>query len=135
MRRSTSKKVKISVLSSSGQVNSKKPSLSQIRLARIAHEKEKAQERSQEGIATLIFIPFQLVFENESADLTRYSRQLLADAYLETGAGDTRDFNSELDFLSQSDPGPNFQHTLDEDIDPDEDDPDSIAEDLLNGFV
>jgi len=48
--RSTSKKVRISVLSSTtGQVQSKKPSLSQIRLARIAHEKEKAQEKAQEG--------------------------------------------------------------------------------------
>ena len=47
--RSTSKKVKISVLSSSGQVQSKKASLSQIRLARIAHEKEKTLERKQEG--------------------------------------------------------------------------------------
>jgi hypothetical protein len=47
--RSTSKKVKISILSSSGQVQSKKPSLSQIRLARIAHEKEKALEKKQEG--------------------------------------------------------------------------------------
>lgn len=47
--RSTSKKVKISVVSSSGQVKSKRPSLSQIRLARIAHEKEKARERAQEG--------------------------------------------------------------------------------------
>lgn len=47
--RSTSKKVKISVLSSSGEVQSKKPSLSQIRLARIAHEKEKILERKQEG--------------------------------------------------------------------------------------
>ena len=46
---STSKKVKISVVSSSGQVKSKRPSLSQIRLARIAHEKEKARERAQEG--------------------------------------------------------------------------------------
>ena len=46
---STSKKVKISVLSSSGQVQSKKASLSQIRLARIAHEKEKTLERKQEG--------------------------------------------------------------------------------------
>lgn len=47
--RSTSKKVKISVLSSSGQVKSKSPSLSQIRLARIAHEKSKARETEQEG--------------------------------------------------------------------------------------
>lgn len=49
MRRSTSKKVKISVVSSSGQVKSKNPTLSQIRLARIAHEKAKTHERAQEG--------------------------------------------------------------------------------------
>ena len=53
--RSTSKKVKISVVSSSGQVQSKTPSISQIRLARITHEKEKARERAQEG--TQLFHP------------------------------------------------------------------------------
>jgi hypothetical protein len=47
--RSTSKKVKISVVSSSGDVQTKKPTLSQIRLARITHEKERASERAQEG--------------------------------------------------------------------------------------
>ena len=52
--RSTSKKVKISVLSSSGQVQSKTPLLSQIRLARIAHEKEKTSERKQDGKLLLL---------------------------------------------------------------------------------
>ena len=51
---STSKKVKISVVSSSGQVKSKNPSLSQIHLAHIAHEKSKACERAQDGKLLLV---------------------------------------------------------------------------------
>ena len=54
--RSTSKKVKLSVLSSNGQVQSKKTSLSQIRLARIAHENEKALERKQEGELLVVLL-------------------------------------------------------------------------------
>ena len=46
---STSKKVKISVVSSSGEVKTQKPSLLQIRLSCLEHEKEKAHERAQEG--------------------------------------------------------------------------------------
>jgi hypothetical protein len=47
--------------------------------------------------------------------LTRHSRQLLADAYLETGISDTHNLDHELD-------GPIFQHAMDEDIDLNEDD-------------
>jgi len=54
----------------------------------------------------------------ESADLTRHSRQLLADAYLESGVSDTHNLESELDF-----PVPIFApDDLHEEIDHDEDD-------------
>jgi hypothetical protein len=49
MRRSTSNKVKVSILSPTGQVKSSKMSLSQIRLARLAEEKAKAQQQQLEG--------------------------------------------------------------------------------------
>ena len=53
---STSKKVKISVVSSSGEVQTAKTSLSQIRIARIAHEKERASQRAQEGKILIIIV-------------------------------------------------------------------------------
>jgi hypothetical protein len=57
-----------------------------------------------------------------SADLTRHSRQLLADAYLETGIGDTHDFDSELLLPDTGLPISQHQHAFDEDIDSDSDD-------------
>ena len=116
--RSTSKKVKISVVSSSGEVQSTKPSLSQIRLARIKHEKERAREGVQEGKCDNEIVSILLLIST-SPDLTRHSRQLLADAYLEAGV-DTHNLDSELDF--QPDPELIFQHQhAEEDIDSDED--------------
>ena len=50
---STSKKVKLSILSPSGEVKSTMPSLSQIHLAHIALEKEKVHKRTQEGTLLL----------------------------------------------------------------------------------
>jgi hypothetical protein len=118
--RSTSKKVKISVVSSSGGVQSQKHSLTQIRLARLAHEKERAREKAQEGKLNIDIRSFHLI--STTADLNRHSRQLLADAYLESGFADT----------SEPDPGLIFQplHALDEDIGPDDDNDDLTDEDI-----
>ena len=60
--------------------------------------------------------------------MTRHSRQVLADAYLETGISDTHNL----------DDGPIFQHAPDEDIGPNEDDDctdsiDKSMEEILYG--
>ena len=101
---STSKEVK-SVVSSSGQVESKNPSLSQICLACIAHGKSKAHERAQDG--KLLLVSYFILHYPYVTDLTCHSRQLLADAHLEIG-GCNPDF--ELGF--HPDPGSSFQHDL-----------------------
>jgi hypothetical protein len=70
-------------------------------------------------------------------DLTRHSRQLLAESYLEAGVSDRQNWDSELDFLSQADPGVTFQHAPDEDDEHDEDndgDNDNMEE-VIYGFV
>ena len=59
--RSTSKKVKISVVSSSGGIKSQKPSLSQICLSRLEHEKEKAREKAEECKLDIDIHSFQLI--------------------------------------------------------------------------
>jgi hypothetical protein len=54
--------------------------------------------------------------------LTRHSRQLLAESYLEAGVSDTHNLDS--------DPGVIFQHAADEDNDRDEDgDEDDVEDD------
>lgn len=69
--------------------------------------------------------------------MTRHSRQLLADAHLETGVDNP---DSEFDF--HPDPGPIFQHAPeDEDFDPDEEDvagDDSVdkrTEEIIHRYV
>ena len=115
--RSTSKKVKISVVSSSGEVQMAKTSLSQIQIACITHENERASQRAQDS--KILYYNdihyFQLI--STSADLTHHSCELLAKASLETGTCDTQDFDS--DFLFQHNPGlisQNHDHALDEDV-------------------
>lgn len=72
-------------------------------------------------------------------DLTRHSRQLLAESYLESGVSDPQNWDSGLDFLGQADSGVTFQHALDEDNDHDEDNDEDgdndNTEELLYGFV
>jgi hypothetical protein len=66
-------------------------------------------------------------------DLTRHSRQLLAESYLEAGVSDPQNLESEFDFLSHSD---TFQHAPDEDNDHDEDeDEDDFTEEAIYEFV
>jgi hypothetical protein len=66
-------------------------------------------------------------------DLTRHSRQLLAESYLEAGVSGPQNWDAELDFLSQADPGVTFQHAPDEDNEHDGDDDD--MEEVIYGFV
>ena len=107
--RSTSKKVKLSVVSPSGQVKTKQFSLSQIRLACIELDKAKAR---QEGKLLIMMFNPSIQSISKFADLTHHSHQLLADAHLETGVGDP---DSDFDFQ----PNPASQHApWDEDIDP-----------------
>ena len=134
--RSTSKKVKISVLSSSGQVQSKKPSLSQIHLARIAHEKEKAlgkkkKKKKQESKLIDSFHPSKFSLNLHLLDLTQHSCQLLAKSYLEAGGSDPQNLESEFDFLSHSD---TFQYVPNEDNE-DENEDDDFTEEVIYGFV
>ena len=70
-------------------------------------------------------------------DLTRHSRQLLAESYLEAGVSDPQNLESDLDFLNHSDPGVTFQHAPDEDNDHDEDDDgdDDITEEMIYEYV
>ena len=69
-------------------------------------------------------------------DLTRHSRQLLAESRLEAGVSDTQNWDSEFDIISHSDPGVTFQHAPGEDDDRDEDDDgdDDIMEEMIYGF-
>lgn len=53
-------------------------------------------------------------------DLTRHSRQLLAESYLEAGFSDLHNLDSELDFLGHSEPGV-FQPDEDNDHEGDDD--------------
>ena len=130
---STSKKVKISVLSSSGQVQSKKPSLSQICLACIAHEKERLSNKKSKLIDS--FHPSKFSLNLHLLDLTQHSCQLLAKSYLEAGGSDPQNLESEFDFLSHSD---TFQHVPDEDNEDeneDENEDDDFTEEVIYGFV
>lgn len=83
------------------------------------------------------FHPSNISLNLNLLDLTRHSRQLVAESRLEAGVSDTQNWDSELDFISHSDPGVAFQHGLGEDDDRNEDDDgdDDIMEEIIYGFV